>query len=130
MIGNVIGGSVGGKVYLRLKSDAKVGVGDIVVCKSGDTTFFLKIVNVSLSSQLSSQFVEDISGKYLEKEANGDLFDKDERFYYTAEAKMLKILRDGKILPPRTLPPFFSEVESLTDELKLIEKEGKIAGEE
>lgn len=110
-IGKVIGGSVGSKVQIRLKSDAKVNVGDLVTCKDvNNDTFFMKITNMGISSLIGSQFIEDMAGQKLEYDVNFELFDRKDRFYKLCEAKILKIQRNAKFIQPRSIPNFFTDV--------------------
>jgi len=109
-IGNVIGGSTEKGISIRLKSDAKVNIGDIISCKNSEATFYLKITNLYISSSVPNQFIEEISGKKLEREENYHFFDKEERFYKIAETKILKIKNNDKLKPPKDVPSYFSEV--------------------
>jgi DNA helicase HerA-like ATPase len=110
-IGKVIGGSVGSKVQIRLKSDAKVNVGDIITCSDQTKdTFFMKITNIGITSLIAEQFIQDIAGQKLENNIDYVLFDQKDRFYRLCEAKVLKIQRDEKFVQPRSIPNFFTDV--------------------
>ncbi|MDD5182289.1 MAG: ATP-binding protein [Candidatus Nanoarchaeia archaeon] len=110
-IGKVIGGTVGGKVHIRLKSDAKVHVGDLVTCSDvTNEVYFMKITNVMISSLIGPQFIEDMAGQKLEYDVDYELFDQKDRFYRIAEAKLLKIRSGSSFLQPRAIPNFFSDV--------------------
>jgi DNA helicase HerA-like ATPase len=117
-IGKVIGGTVGSKIMIRLKSDAKVNVGDIVMCNDAltNSTFFLKIVNMGISSLIANQFIEDIAGQKLEYDIDYKIFDQKDRFYRMCEAKALKIHANGKFVPPRSIPNYFTDVFHITPE--------------
>lgn len=127
--GKVVGGSVSSKVLIRLKSDAKADVGDVLVCidqKTGDK-FFLKIVNINISSLIPEQFIEDMAGQKLEHDADLHLFDHQDRFYKLCEAKVLKIWRDNRFIPPRTIPTYFSDITHVNpEEFRFMESKGEI----
>lgn len=127
IVGKVIGGSVGGKLIIRLKSDAKVDVGDILVIKDNNDKYFVKIVNMGISSLIPNQFIEDIAGQNLEYDLNYNIFDEKDRFYRICEAKTLKILRNNSFIPPRSIPNHFSNVYKInSDEFKFINTKGEI----
>lgn len=110
-IGKVIGGAVGTKVQIRLKSDAKVNVGDLVTCTdTNKDVFFMKLTNMGISSLIGSQFIEDIAGQKLEHNIDFELFDQKDRFYKLCEAKILKIQSSGKFTQPRSIPNYFTDV--------------------
>ncbi len=128
-VGKIIGGSVGEKIIMRLKSTASIDVGDIVVCEDTKTNekFFLKIINIGISSLISEQFVEDIAGQKLEHDVDYNVFDSDDRFYKMCEAKILKIKRNGKLFPARSLPNYFMDIRKVSEEeFNFINKEGEI----
>ena len=128
-IGEVIGGDVGSTIKIRLKSNANVNVGDLVVCEDKITNekFFLKIIDMEISSSIGQQFVEEIAGQKLERNVDYEILDKEERFYRMSKAKLLKIEKDGKFYPPRSLPNVFSEVRKIKeDEFDFINEEGEI----
>ncbi len=128
-IGKIIGGSIGEKILIRLKSNASVDVGDIVVCEDTKTKekFFLKIINIGISSLISNQFVEDIAGQNLEHDTDYNLFDSDDRFYKMCEAKILKVKREGKLFPARSLPNYFMDIKKINEEeFDFINKGGEI----
>jgi len=128
-VGKVISGSVGGNILIRLKSNANVNVGDLLVCEDTKTNekFFLKIINMNISSSIDQQFIEEIAGQKLEHDMDYDIIDPKDRFYKMCEAKMLKIKREGKFFPPRSLPNFFMDVRKINeDEFDFINQEGEI----
>ncbi len=128
-VGKIIGGNVGEKILIRLKSNAKIDVGDIVICEDSKTNekFFLKVVNIKISSLIASQFVEDIAGQKLEHDVDFNVFDSDDRFYKMCEAKILKIKRENGFFPARSLPNFFMDVRKVNEEeFDFINKQGEI----
>jgi len=108
-VGKVIAGSAGDKVFIRVKSDSKVDIGDILTVKDGASTYFIKVINIGLTSQVPSQFIEDIAGQKLEHDVDLNLFDEQDRFYRVCQAKILKIRNGGCFLPARRMPNFFSD---------------------
>ncbi|MCD6547188.1 MAG: ATP-binding protein [Nanoarchaeota archaeon] len=129
MIGKIVGGSVGEKVIIRIKSGERVDVGDILIAEDKETKekFFLKVVNINISSLIARQFIEEMAGQNLESGEDFEIFDSQERFYRLCEAKVLKIKRDGKFYPPRTIPNFFTDVRKIEKEdLDFIKQEGEI----
>jgi len=128
-IGKVIRGSVGGRIIIRLHSNAKVDVGDLLNCVDSKTKdrFFLKVVNMGISSLIPDQFIEDIAGQKLEYGDDLELFDDKDRFYRMCEAKLLKIERNGKFVPPRTLPGYFMDVTTVDSQaFSFINNKGEI----
>ena len=115
-IGKIIGGGVGDNIKIRLEKD--VDIGDIVITEEKNKKFFMKIIDIFLSSQIPNQFVEDMASK----ETN-NIFDKEERFYKIAIAKILKINNGA----PRDVPNFFSNVREIEkDDLKELKFQGEI----
>ena len=115
-IGKIIGGGVGENVKIRLERD--VDIGDIVIAEENDKKFFMKIIDIFLSSQIPNQFVEDMASKETK-----NIFDKEERFYKIAIAKILKINHGA----PRDVPNFFIDVREVEkDDLKELKFQGEI----
>jgi hypothetical protein len=128
-VGNVISGSVSQRIVIRLRSDAKVDVGDVLTCQDADTgdRFFLKAVNIGISSLVPSQFIEDMAGQKLEHDFEFRTFDHQDRFYKMCEAKILKILRQDRFIPPRVIPKHFSDVYTVNaEEFSFIQDKGEI----
>ncbi len=122
IVGKTIGGSVGDKILIRLKSNSNVDVGDLLKIDTNKERFYLKVINKSISSSIPNQFIEEMAGQSLEYNERLVIFDKEQRFYQIAEAKMLKIKRD-RFIPPRTIPPQFSDVETISkDDFKFLEE--------
>ena len=68
-----------------------------------------------------------MAGQKLEHDADLHLFDHQDRFYKLCEAKVLKIWRDNRFIPPRTIPTYFSDITHVNpDEFKFIESKGEI----
>ncbi len=107
-VGQIIGGSVGSNILLRIKNDSDVDVGDILICEKNETKYYLKVVDIEIASQLGSQFLEEIAGTNLEHNEELFFFDEKERFYKICRAKILKI-RSDNFYPPRNLPEHFDK---------------------
>ncbi len=126
VVGRVIGGSVGDKLFIRLKNDADIDVGDLLLIKDKGSQFYVKVVNKTINSLVPGQFIEEMAGQNLEYNEGINLFDDKERFYQIAYAKTLTIKKDG-FIPPRNIPSFFAEVSKVTaDDFKFLEKKGEV----
>jgi len=127
LIGKVISGDVSQNVSIRLHSRARVNVGDILVIKEKDYTFFVKVINVTITSSEPQQFVEEIAGRELEHEQEYELHDAKERFYKLCQAKILKTVHGNKFLPGRTIPSHFSNVYKATpQDFAFLKDQGEI----
>ena len=115
IIGQVIKGSVGGKLTIRVKSEVSVDVGDILIVEEDGVKYYVKVIDSLINSLLPSQFVDDIAGQSLEHEADMRLFDRADRFYKTCEAKILKVYRSD-FQPPRSLPSHFAVVKQASSQ--------------
>jgi len=109
MIGRVIGGSAG-KVLLRIKSNVRVDIGDILIVEENGFKYYIKVVNALINSLLPGQFIDDIAGQKLEHDLELRLFDEEDRFYRVCEAKILKIWHKNVFYPARNTPHYFAEV--------------------
>lgn len=126
IIGRVIGGRVGEELIIRLKNNSNVDVGDLLVIKDKEYKFYVKVVDKNISSLVPGQFIEEIAGQNLEFNEGIKLFDRKERFYQIAHAKILTINKD-KFYPPRTIPSYFAKVMKVKEEdFKFLEKKGKV----
>ncbi|MDD5418009.1 MAG: ATP-binding protein [Candidatus Nanoarchaeia archaeon] len=128
LIGNVVGGSVGEHIVIRLKSDSKVDVGDIIKINSGNDDYFGKITNVKIFSSVPEQFIHEIAGQKLEHGYENHLFDREDRFFRIAEAKVLKIMRKNVgFVPPRSIPEYFSQVNVIdSSDFSFMQNNGRI----
>lgn len=125
-VGKVIGGKVSGRIMIRLLPNTKVGVGDILLAESEEIKYFLKVSDLTISSSIPDQFVEDIAGKKLQNMMT-EMFDVDERFYNVAEAKVMKIIYQQQFMPSRLLPKHFVNVYKIkSDDMTFLKKSGEI----
>ncbi len=125
-IGKIIGGSVSGRALIRLLSNSRVGVGDILLARSDEVLYFLKVSDLRIASSIPDQFVEDIAGKRLQNMVT-ELFDVEERFYNIAEAKTMKIVKNNRFMPSRLLPKHFVDVYKVSSEdMQFLKKKGEI----
>ena len=115
-VGEVVGGSVSGKILIRLHSEKEVDVGDLLISTDAGGKYYIKIVDTNISSQIGSQFIEDISGQKLEYDMDYNIFDEKDRFYRLCHGKILKVLKDGQLSPPRSIPHYFSSVHRIKKE--------------
>ncbi|VVB75261.1 DNA double-strand break repair helicase HerA [Candidatus Tiddalikarchaeum anstoanum] len=126
IIGKIVGGSVSDKIIIRLKSNSEIDVGDILLINDPKALFYVKVINVSITSMVPAQFIEEMAGNDLEYQDGINLFDDKDRFYRIAEAKILKI-KKAEFVPPRTIPNFFSDVKKVTaEDFKFLENEGEV----
>jgi len=126
-VGKVIGGRVSGRILIRLLPNSRVGVGDLLIAKSDGASYFLKVSDLSITSSIPGQFVEDIAGKRLQNMTT-ELFDAEERFYNIAEAKAMRTEFQDRFLPSRLLPKHFVDVYKVNSEdmKSFLEKKGEI----
>ncbi|MFA5406450.1 MAG: ATP-binding protein [Candidatus Nanoarchaeia archaeon] len=125
-VGRVVSGSAG-SIMLRVKNDAKVDIGDILIIEEAGAKYYVKVVNISINSLLPGQFIDDIAGQKLEHDVDYKLFDDADRFYKTCEAKILKILTD-RFYPARNIPGYFAKVrKARPEEFKFLESYDGIA---
>ncbi len=108
VVGQIISGNVS-KIFIRIKNNSEVDVGDILICEEKNAKYYIKIIDLNISSQLENQFIEEIAGNNLEYEEDSMLFDEKDRFYKIGCGKILKIQTLG-FHPPRNLPKHFSKV--------------------
>ncbi len=121
IIGRIIGGGVSERVKIRLEPNSEASIGDIVVVRDGNYKYLMKIIDIYLESQVPKQFIEDMAGKF-----NKVLFDREERFYKIAIAKLLKMEKEG-LIPPRNVPNYFKEVKEVErEDLKSLKIKGEI----
>lgn len=125
-IGRVIGGCVGNHLQIRLKNNADIDVGDILIINDANNKYYLKVVDIQMSSLIPSQFIDEIAGQKLEHNVDLELFDSEDRFYRIAVAKVLKI-KQADFVPPRKIPNYFSDVSLVTPEdLDFLNNTGEI----
>src|SRR6056297_838277 len=115
IIGQVIKGSVGGELTIRVKEGVSVDVGDILLEEGEGAKYYVKVIDSLINSLLPGQFVDDIAGQRLEHDVDVELFDRADRFYKTCKAKISKVFRGG-FQPPRSLPVHFSEVKQASSD--------------
>lgn len=126
-VGEIVAGSVSGKVLIRLHSEEEVDVGDLLIVDDRENKYYIKVVDSGINSQIGGQFIEDISGQRLEYEVDYNIFDEKDRFYRICQGKILKVMRDGKLSPPRTVPHYFSKVHRIKkDDLSFLERKNGI----
>jgi len=109
-VGRVVGGNAGDKILIRVKSDSKVDIGDILIVENEGVKYYIKVVNLLINSLLPGQFIDDIAGQKLEHNVELNLFDEPDRFYRICQAKILKTMKGNEFYPARSIPHYFSEV--------------------
>ncbi len=127
LVGEVVAGSVSGKVIIRLHSEQEVDVGDLLIAKDGESKYYIKIVDSQINSQIGGQFIEEIVGQKLEYGEDYNIFDERERFYRLCHGKILKIRKDNTLFPSRSVPHYFSQVFKINKlDLDFINNRGEI----
>ncbi|MFP4117851.1 MAG: ATP-binding protein [Candidatus Woesearchaeota archaeon] len=117
--GQLIGGDFG-KLLIRQKHNSKIEIGEVLVAESEDSKMLLQVYDLTYGSQLSAQNIEMISGMVLEQDEEFSFMEPELRNYKIAYAKSLLLVKDsvsGKESSiSKTLPAFFSEVRSLSED--------------
>ncbi|MEW5896614.1 MAG: ATP-binding protein [Nanoarchaeota archaeon] len=111
--GQVVSGDFS-KIVMRVKSDADVELGELVVIEKGSEKFILQVYDLVYGSQISAQNLEMVAGMNLE-EGSFNIMDESLRNYQLALLKpVLNIDRKSKTC--KKLPSFFSTVREIQKE--------------
>lgn len=115
VVGKIIGGESSGHILIRVKNEAELSVGDLVIAKDNSSKYYLKIIDLKTGSLIPDKYIESIAGHRLERGEGYKSFDSKEKFFNVAKAKMLKVKEDGEKLAPRKIPGFFTDVRRVTE---------------
>lgn len=108
--GQVVSGDFG-KIAMRVKSNASVELGELVVIEDSGEKFILQVYDLLYGSQISSQNLEMVAGMSLE-ETGFQMLDEQLRNYQLALLKPVLIFSgQGKMC--KKLPPFFTKVRAI-----------------
>jgi uncharacterized protein len=111
MIGKIISGKIG-EIIARIKSDSLIETGQLVTTydqKTG-TKIIYQVIDLFYGSQISQQNLELICGLSMEDDLGTHIFDSEIRNYSLMKLKPLITIKDGKIIPAKSLTPVFSDV--------------------
>lgn len=111
--GQVVAGEFG-KIVMRVKSQERVELGELVVIEDGSEKFLLQVYDLVYGSQISQQNLEMVAGMNLE-EGDFSLVDERLRNYQLALLKpVLGISTESRMC--KKLPSFFSKVRAIAKE--------------
>jgi hypothetical protein len=117
VIGSVVSGSHG-QILLRQKGGTEIELGDLLKVRHGDGSYsILQAYDLQYGSQIDGKQLELVAGMKLEGfSANLDFMDPRLRNYVLASVKSVLIVNERELKIPKTLPPFFGEVERVKEE--------------
>ena len=111
--GQVVSGDFG-KIVMRIKSEQKVELGELVVIEDHDEKFILQVYDLLYASQISQQNLEMVAGMNLEEESF-NIMDEKLRNYQLALLKpILNVGSNSKTC--KKLPTFFTKVREIQKE--------------
>lgn len=111
--GQVVSGDFS-KIIMRVKSDVKVELGELVVIENSSEKFILQVYDLIYGSQISLQNLEMVAGMNLE-EGSFNIMDESLRNYQLAMLKPVLTV-GSKSRTCKKLPSFFSEVREIKKE--------------
>ncbi|MBI4152559.1 ATP-binding protein [Candidatus Woesearchaeota archaeon] len=118
--GQVVSGDFG-KIVMRVKADAPVELGELVVIEERGEKFILQVYDLLYGSQISLQNLEMVAGMSLE-ESGFQMLDEQLRNYQLALLKPV-LTTSGQSRMCKKLPPFFTKVRAITkDDLLFMTK--------
>lgn len=103
------------KIVMRVKSDQKVELGELLVIEDQNQKFILQVYHLIYASQISPQNLELVSGLEME-EGNLEIMDQSLRNYQLAFLKPILNLSRGKNQTCKSLPNFFAKAREITKE--------------
>ncbi|MFP4142590.1 MAG: ATP-binding protein [Thermoplasmata archaeon] len=110
-IGQIIGGEYG-EVLIRQKSGRRIEIGDLLSIDD----MILKVLDLRYGTLLEQDDVERISGMSLEGYEETNIMEEEIRNYIYATAKPVVQVKDGESRKPKVLPPFFGDLERVSEE--------------
>ena len=109
----VVSGDIG-RIAVRVKSNEKLELGELVVIEDGRNIFILQVYELKYGSQISPQNLELVSGMNLE-EGNFNIMDQELRNYQLAYLKPVLVVEEGVSKICKELPNFFSKVREIVN---------------
>ena len=109
--GQLVAGDFG-RIVIRIKSDQKVEIGELLIIED-DEKYLLQVYDLVYGSQISSQNLEMVAGMNLE-EGNFSLLDEANRNYQLAFLKPVLIIGQNNSTCKR-LPKFFGTVREINE---------------
>jgi len=110
-IGQIIGGEYG-EVTIRQKSGRTIEIGDLLSIDD----MIMQVLDLQYGSLLEQDDIERISGMSLEGYEETNIMEEEIRNYIYAKAKPIVRVKDGEARKPKTLPPFFGDLERVDEE--------------
>jgi len=115
MKGKVISGEFG-KILVRLKKDADVEIGELLISETDNKKILLQVYDLSYGSQISQINLELMAGMKLEEDNNLELWDEHLRVYNLAVLKNLLVIDNNYANVAKVLPSFFSDVREVKND--------------
>ncbi|MBS3123742.1 hypothetical protein J4437_03840 [Candidatus Woesearchaeota archaeon] len=114
--GQIVSGDFS-KIVMRIKSDQKVELGELLILEEKEEKYLLQVYDLIYGSQISSQNLEMVAGMNLE-EGSFNIIDEELRNYQLALLKpVLAVSKDNKLSKTcKKLPAFFSAIRQITKE--------------
>jgi len=110
------------KIVMRVKSDQRVELGELVVIEGVQENFILQVYDLLYASQVSQQNLEMVGGMNLE-EGDFSMMDETSRNYQLAFLKPILVTNTHSSQMCKKLPLFFTKVRSIhTEDLAFITK--------
>ena len=113
--GQIVSGDFS-KIIMRVKSQEKVELGELLVLENKDEKFILQVYDLIYGSQISLQNLEMVAGMNLEESDSFQIMDEKLRNYQLAFLKPLLNIQSGKSKTCKALPPFFGQIRSIEKE--------------
>jgi len=115
MKGKVISGEFG-KIAVRLKKDADVEIGELLISETDNKKILLQVYDLSYGSQISQINLELMAGMKLEEDNSLELWDEHLRVYNMALLKNLLVIDNNYANVAKVLPSFFSDVREVRND--------------
>ena len=109
-IGQIIGGEYG-ELNIRQKSGRTIEIGDLLSIDD----MIMQVLDLQYGSLLEQEDIERISGMSLEGYEETNIMEEEIRNYIYAKAKPLVRVKDNEPKKPKTLPPFFGDLERVDE---------------
>jgi len=109
-IGQIIGGEYG-EVLIRQKSGRTIEIGDLLSIDD----MIMQVLDLQYGSLLEQEDIERISGMSLEGYEETNIMEEEIRNYIYAKAKPIVKVKEGEPKKPKTLPPFFGNLERVEE---------------
>lgn len=117
VIGSIVSGSHG-KILLRQKGGSEIELGGLLKVEHNDRSYsILQVYDLQYGSQIENKQLELVAGMKLEGfTANLDFIEPELRNYVLACVKSVLLIGPSGPRIPKTLPPFFGQIENVKEE--------------